>query len=96
MDAAAAGGSGKHVIPDPSHWPALLRREKAAAYCDASIAAFEREVFVGRMPQPVLFDGKQRWSRAMIDQAIERLSGEHAGDWREKSGLYAGVRGRGR
>lgn len=65
-------------MADLPYWPALLRREKAAAYCDASIAAFEREVFVGRMPQAILFDGRERWSRAMIDQAIERLFGDGA------------------
>ena len=27
-----------------SAWPRMLKRDKAAAYCDLSVAAFEREI----------------------------------------------------
>ncbi len=69
-------------------WPRMLRREKAAAYCDLSVAAFEREVLAGRLPHPVMLGGKEHWSRVAIDNALERLSGEAPDDWRAKAPLY--------
>lgn len=53
------------------HWPAAMRKERAAAYLDLSIAAFEREVFAGRLPQPTMLDGKERWLKVSLDKAIE-------------------------
>ena len=54
-------------LPD---WPASMRRETAARYLDLSVAAFEREVFAGRLPRPIMLDGKERWVKAALDRAI--------------------------
>jgi predicted DNA-binding transcriptional regulator AlpA len=55
------------------HWPAAMRRELAAQYCDLTTAAFTREVFVGTLPQPFLLGGKEHWRRDAIDEALLRL-----------------------
>ena len=68
-------------------WPAMMLRKTAAAYCDLSEAAFDREVSDGRLPSPVVFGGKLHWRRTAIDTALDRLTG--AGDWRAKSKLYS-------
>tara|TARA_R110000824_G_scaffold138933_3_gene303864 strand:+ start:711 stop:923 length:213 start_codon:yes stop_codon:yes gene_type:complete len=65
----------------------MLRRT-AAAYCDVSEAAFEREVAVGRLPQPVIFGGKEHWDRRAIEAAIDALTGGSVKDWRDDSPLY--------
>jgi predicted DNA-binding transcriptional regulator AlpA len=67
------------LLPD---WPAAMRRELAAQYLDISVAAFTREVFVGAVPKPILLGGKERWSRAAIDEALVSLAGG-AYDWRK-------------
>jgi hypothetical protein len=56
------------ILPN---WPAAMRKERAAAYLDLSIAAFEREVLTGRLPPPTVLDGKERWLRASLDRALE-------------------------
>jgi len=69
------------------YWPAMMLRKTAAAYCELSEAAFEREVASGALPMPVLLGGKPHWHREQIDQHLADMSG--AGDWRASSNLYA-------
>ena len=47
-----------------------MRKDRAAAYLDLSVAAFEREVFAGRLPQPTMLDGKERWLKVSLDNAL--------------------------
>jgi hypothetical protein len=49
---------------------------------------FEREVAAGRLPFSVLLGGEERWSRAQLDGALERLTGESVPDWRAQQPLY--------
>ena len=70
-------------------WPALMRRQTAAAYCDMKPAEFEGEVTTGRLPMPKLVGREQRWSRRALDEALERLMGAGTPDWRQQSNLYA-------
>jgi prophage regulatory protein len=72
-------------IPD---WPRMLRRNFAAQYLDMSGAEFERQVAEGALPMPVKLGDELRWSRAALDEAVERLAGERAPDWRSRSKLY--------
>jgi predicted DNA-binding transcriptional regulator AlpA len=65
-------------MPD---WPAAMRRELAADYCDLTVAAFVREVFAGKLPAPITLGGKDRWIRSAIDEALLRSS-EPQNDWR--------------
>lgn len=69
-------------------WPAMMKQKTAAAYCDLSVAEFEREVQSGRLPMPIKLGNSEHWSRAAIDERIGRLLGGGRGDWRAKSGLY--------
>lgn len=71
--------------PLPS-WPAMMKRAKAAAYCDLSPKEFEREVSEGRLPMPVMLGDSEHWSRRKLDEALELLHGG-ADDWRSKLGL---------
>lgn len=64
---------------DPD-WPRLMKRSTAMRYLDMSGAEFDRAVTIGELPLPV----NSRWSRAMIDEHVERLFGERAPDWRAK------------
>lgn len=69
-------------------WPRMMRRETAASYVDLSLAAFEREVTAGNLPMPVMLGSRSLWSRAQIDEAVDRVTGETARDWRgEQPGL---------
>lgn len=72
-------------------WPRMMRRTTAAAYCDLSSAAFEREIVRGRLPLPVKLGDEDHWSRDQLDAALDRLLGHKAkGDWRkEQPGLAA-------
>ncbi len=69
-------------------WPRMMKRATASAYCDLSAAEFEREVFAGRLPQPVKLGNSEHWSRIAIDEMLSRLSGESLPNWREQSPLY--------
>lgn len=80
---------GGRAIPD---WPRMLRRATAAAYCDLTAAEFEREIADGRVPLPVIFGGSEHWSRVLLDEALERLTGEQVPDWRQRTKLYAKAR----
>lgn len=73
---------------DP-YWPALMRRATAARYCDMTPAEFEGEVNAARLPLPLRIGRDEKWRRASIDEALERLAGGAAGDWRAQSKLYA-------
>lgn len=75
----------KH-IPD---WPRAMKRATAAAYCDMSVASFDKEVALGRLPGPVMLGGLHHWSRRAIDESLERLAGDTAPDWREQVPMYA-------
>lgn len=68
-------------------WPRMMRKATAAAYCDLSVVAFEREVATGRLPMPIELAGQDRWSLAALDAALNQI--ESGGDWRASSPLYA-------
>jgi predicted DNA-binding transcriptional regulator AlpA len=70
-----------------SRWPALMQRKTACEYLDMSVAAFEKEVAAGRLPQPVTMGGKLHWHREQIDAYISALRSDN--DWRSGSNLYA-------
>jgi hypothetical protein len=57
-------------------WPGMMKRKTAAAYCDMTEAAFEREVFAGRLPMPVMFGGRDHWRKEAIDRALDHITGE--------------------
>jgi hypothetical protein len=59
-----------------SYPPAALTRAKASAYCDLSVAEFEREVAAGRLPAPFKVGRKDHRSRAQLDKALLVLAGE--------------------
>lgn len=71
-------------LPD---WPAMMRKDFAAAYLDMPVGKFERGVLAGKLPAAVLVLGEERWSRARLDGYLERLAGG-ASDRRSKSKLY--------
>lgn len=75
-------------------WPATMKRATAAAYCDMSVAAFEREIVAGRLPAGVMFGGREHWRKDAIDAAIARLGGdvdqpEFLKEWQDKYGEAA-------
>lgn len=70
-------------------WPRMMRRPTAAAYCDMKVVDFEREVVAARLPCPVMFGGEERWSRAQLDEALDRLVGDGPrADWRAEQPLW--------
>lgn len=77
---------GSRLAPD---WPRMMRRSTAAMYCDMAVAEFERGVADGTLPPPVKVVDQERWSRAKLDEHLERLTGEAIPDFRAKSKLYA-------
>lgn len=70
-------------------WPMMMQRKTAAAYCDLTEVAFEREVTAGRISSPVMFGGSNHWHREALDKEIARIAGITT-DWRTESPLYAG------
>jgi hypothetical protein len=76
---------GARSIPD---WPRMMRRTTAALYLDMTTAEFEREMTAGKVPMPVIFGGSERWSRVLLDECIERLTGERVPDWRSENRHY--------
>jgi hypothetical protein len=70
-------------------WPEMMRQATAAAYCDATVAEFEREVATGRLPMPIDLCSGNRWRRSDLDAALGRLTGDVLPDWRAGSALYA-------
>ena len=67
-------------------WPAAMRLKSAASYCELSVADFEREISAGRLPMPVKLGSHEHWSKAKIDEALERIAGS-SHDWRAAVGL---------
>lgn len=61
-----------------ARWPEMMVQRDAADYCSLSIAAFEREVYAGRLPAPVRFGGKDHWRKSAIDAALDVITGEAA------------------
>ena len=63
------------------HWPRLLSRELAAAYCGVSADTFDRLIDERRLPISKAFPGVRRslWDRRLLDDAIDRMSGIGAG-----------------
>ncbi len=66
----------------------MMTRARAAHYCDLTEAEFEREVIGGNLPLPVKLGKRDHWSRARLDEYLERLSGEATGDWRAEQPFY--------
>ena len=73
------------------HWPRMMRRSTAAAYCDLSSADFEREVCAGRLPAGIKLGSEAHWSRDQLDAALDKMLGIGGPrDWRkEQPGLAA-------
>ena len=64
-------------------WPMAMKRKDAAAYCSLTMPEFEREMAVGRLPLPVKLGNHEHWSRARLDEALERLTGQDD-DWKRR------------
>lgn len=72
-------------------WPRMMKRGTACAYLDLSAAEFEREIAAGKLPHPVKLGNTEHWSRAQLDEHVDRLTGAAAAnDWRKGSPLYNG------
>lgn len=59
-----------------ARWPEMLLQRDAADYCSLSLAAFQTEVYAGRLPSPVRFGGKDHWRKSQIDAALDALTGD--------------------
>ncbi len=59
-----------------------MRKELAASYLDLPVTAFIRAVACGELPISIWISGKERWSRAAIDAAINMLTSAKVYDWR--------------
>jgi len=53
--------------------PRLMTKAQAAEYCSLTESGFSEWVRQGRLPARL--KGTQRWDRAAIDAALDRLSG---------------------
>jgi hypothetical protein len=60
-----------------------MKLASAAAYCDLSPAAFQREVAAGRLPVGRAIGGKEHWDKNALDRAIDALMGSGEPDWRQ-------------
>lgn len=58
--------------------PRMMKRTTAAAYCDLSVAAFEREVAAGTLPMPVMLGNREHWCKNALDRALDALTGPDA------------------
>lgn len=66
-------------------WPRMLKRKTAAAYCDLSEAAFEREISLGTLPAPIMLGGREHWCRNALDRALDQLTGaSNADEWEKE------------
>lgn len=65
----------------------MMKRGTAALYCELSVAEFEREIVEGRLPMPVKLGKHEHWSKARLDEALDRLTGDN-GNWFDGSPLY--------
>lgn len=77
-------------------WPRAMKRATAAAYCDMSETAFEREVLEGRFPVSFKVGGREHWCRNALDKALDIITGAAQDDepdyrkaLREKYGTQA-------
>jgi predicted DNA-binding transcriptional regulator AlpA len=66
------------------NWPGMMKRKTAAAYCDLSEAAFEREVIAGRLPASVMLGGREHWRKEAIDRALDLIGGNVDQSYRRK------------
>ena len=73
-----------------------MKRATAAAYCDMSESAFEREVLSGRFPAPFTVGGRDHWCRNALDRALDLITGgiqdgepDYVREMREKYGTKA-------
>jgi hypothetical protein len=57
-------------------WPAMMKTDTAARYCDLSRSAFLGEVARGRLPTPVTLGGKDHWHRPALDNALAIIAGQ--------------------
>ena len=53
--------------------PRLLRRGRAADYCDVSEPTFRKFVAEGLLPPPRQLNGMELWDRVDLDRAIDAL-----------------------
>ncbi len=60
-----------------------MKLANAAAYCDLTPAAFEREIGAGRLPAGREIGGKEHWDKDALDRAIDALMGSAEADWRQ-------------
>lgn len=65
----------------------MMKRQLAADYCDLSIAEFEREIIAGRLPMPVKLGKHDHWSKARLDESLDRLTADNS-NWFDGSPLY--------
>ncbi len=56
-------------------WPRMMKRATAAQYCELSVAGFEREIAAGRLPGPVILDGREHWCIRALDKALDQITG---------------------
>lgn len=75
-------------------WPRMMKRQTAAAYCDMSIAAFEREIADGRLPVPVMLGGREHWCKNALDRALDQIAGaapvpEYIAEFEARYGSHA-------
>jgi len=69
----------------PNSWPRAMKRKTAAAYCDLSEAAFEREIVAGRLPAGVMLGGREHWCKNALDKALDQLTGaQDVPDYRKR------------
>lgn len=65
----------------------MMLRPMAADYCQLSVAEFEREIIAGRLPMPVKLGKRDHWSKARLDECLDRLTSDNT-DWFDGSPLY--------
>lgn len=71
-------------------WPAMLKRDRAMAYVSLTAGKFEAAMSSGQIPYPVQIAGVDLWSRAQMDEYLERLTGGGQPDWRKNAPAYQG------
>jgi len=57
-------------------WPMMMKVKTAAAYCDMSVSAFQREVTAGNLPGPASLGRVDHWHRPTLDRALSLIAGE--------------------
>lgn len=62
-------------------WPAMMPRRTAAEYCGLSERALVGEVAARRLPDGVLFGGRNHWHKETLDRAIALIAGEGTPDY---------------